>query len=147
MLYSAWLRSNAASFHPDVRFSRTNRGVAYDHDRTGGMSSATVDLVPRIRAILADGLPFREARMFGGTAFMVREKMIVHARRSGDLLVRVPDDRDAELLTRPGAYRPEMGAGRSMGTGWIGVAESAIAGDADLAEWIDIALAHNALHG
>lgn len=78
--------------------------------------------------------------MFGGLAFMVADKLVVSVGREA-LLVRVDHERHAELVTRPGAHEAEMGAGRSMGTGWLEVAESALADDADLRFWLAEGLA------
>ncbi|GAA3232199.1 hypothetical protein ACFP63_16585 [Oerskovia jenensis] len=61
------------------------------------------------------------------------------ARKDGSLLVRVPVDRHGELLGRLGASTAEMGAGRTMGPGWIEVAATAITYASDLALWVDIA--------
>ncbi|MBX3029087.1 MAG: TfoX/Sxy family protein [Chloroflexi bacterium] len=99
-----------------------------------------VELVERLRTLLGDEPTTREQSMFGVRAFMVRDRMVVAAQKDGGLLVRVPLERDDELLGRPGASRPEMGAGRSMGPGWITVAASAIETDAGLSVWLTIAL-------
>ena len=117
-------------------------------------TAAREELVHRIRAHLTGLAPIREVSMFGGRAVMLRDKMLVCAMKDGALLVRIRPDRHAVLLTRPGAFRPEMGAGRAMGDGWIAVAaealgedpgedSGAVGGDAVLGFWIDEALAHN----
>ena len=67
--------------------------------------------------------------MFGGESFMVNDKMVTHAMKDGDLLVRVDPQRDRELTELPGASRAEMGPGRTMGPGWISVSAEAIAGE------------------
>lgn len=85
--------------------------------------------------------------MFGGRSFMVNEKMVVSALKNGDLLVRIPAERHDELLDRPGATQAEMGAGRSMGPGWIEVTAQSIETDAGLSHWLDAALAHNRAAG
>lgn len=86
--------------------------------------------------------------MFGGLAVMVGDRMVVClSSGGGGLLVRVAPDRDAELVTRPGARRAEMGKGRSMGQGWIAVDESAVESDHDLRHWIDVALDFPAREG
>ena len=83
--------------------------------------------------------------MFGGLAFMVNEAMVACVSAGGGaLLVRVSRSRDAEYLAVAGARRAEMGAGRSMGEGWIAVDEEALTDDGDLQFWIDAVLAHNA---
>lgn len=100
-------------------------------------------LVEELRARLAGESPLREVAMFGGRSFMVREKLAVCALKHGDLLVRVSPGRDADLAAQPDASRAEMGAGRSMGTGWIRVPASALADEQRLDFWLDAALEHN----
>ena len=89
------------------------------------------------RAGLAD---VDEVAMFGGTSFMVDGEMVVHSRPRGHLLVRVAKDRHEELLEKDGARQAEMGAGRSMGPGWIDVAAGAITDAAALDDWVALAL-------
>lgn len=100
-------------------------------------------LTERVRRSLTDHEP-REVRMFGGVSFMVADRMVVAARKNGELLLRVdPADRD-DLLARPGASGAVMGAGRPMGDGWISVAASALTTDQALRAWLDVALAYHA---
>jgi TfoX/Sxy family transcriptional regulator of competence genes len=97
----------------------------------------------RIRVLLADEPTTREVAMFGGLSFMVNDKMIVNVRRSGDLLVRVDPDRSSELVADHGARPAEMGAGRSMGPGWLDVPAECTTGDDQLRFWIDVAMSFN----
>ena len=99
------------------------------------------ELIDRVRAALPSDST-REVRMFGGVAFMVDDAMAVSVGRDESLLVRIDPARDAELLARPHAARAEMGAGRSMGAGWIRVSEAGVADAADLERWIADALDH-----
>jgi hypothetical protein len=62
--------------------------------------------------------------------------MLVAVGKDHSLLVRVHADDDATLLARPDASRPEMGAGRSMGVGWIRVDAAAIENDETLDLWL-----------
>jgi TfoX/Sxy family transcriptional regulator of competence genes len=101
------------------------------------------DLVERVRNLLTNESTTREVAMFGGRSFMVNEKMVVSALKDGDLLVRIPAERHHELVAQPGAVQAEMGAGRSMGPGWISVSKQSIANDAQLAFWLDVALRYN----
>ncbi|RFU19191.1 TfoX/Sxy family protein [Geodermatophilus marinus] len=78
----------------------------------------------------------REVRMFGVTAVMADDVMVVAVHRDGSLLVRVDPAEDAALLERPHAHRAEMGAGRSMGEGWIRVGPSAVETDQGLGGWL-----------
>ncbi|WP_188037275.1 TfoX/Sxy family protein [Actinotalea sp. JY-7885] len=105
--------------------------------------TGTQTLAERIRGALAAHAPVREVRMFGGLAFMVDERMLVCARGDSDLLVRSDPARAAELLALPGARPAEMGAGGSMGHGWISVAQDALEDDEDLARWLGVALEHH----
>ena len=57
--------------------------------------------------------------MFGAVAVMVDDAMAVAAYKDGSLLVRVDPTDDPRLLQQPDVSRAEMGAGRSMGEGWI----------------------------
>lgn len=101
---------------------------------------ATADLSDRIRAALS-AHPAREVRMFGGLCFMVNDKLLVGAMKDGALLVRIDPARNAELMSRPGTATPEMGAGRSMGPGWLRVTPEEA--DDDLDFWIAQALDFN----
>jgi TfoX/Sxy family transcriptional regulator of competence genes len=83
-----------------------------------------------------------EQKMFGGICFMVGGNMAVCASRNG-LLVRVGPDGMADALHRPGARRMIMGE-RTM-TGYVYVADDAIATDRALARWISTALGYVAM--
>lgn len=102
-------------------------------------------LVDRIRTHLAGEATTREVTMFGARAFMVNGSMVVAAQRAGDLLVHIDPARSPELLARPGAEQAEMGAGRTMGPGWVSVAREAIDTEERLASWIDAAMDYNTL--
>ncbi|WP_152364980.1 TfoX/Sxy family protein [Microlunatus speluncae] len=103
------------------------------------------ELAERVRSALSGRDAVREIKMFGGLAFMLEERMVVCVSAGGAaLLVRVSPDRDAELLTEPGAQRAEMGQGRSMGEGWITVDQDVVDSDDELRHWIDAALAFHA---
>lgn len=81
--------------------------------------------------------------MFGGLSFMVNDRMVVAAGRDGDLLVRIDPARNRELLALPGVKTAEMGAGRTMGPGWISVAHDELVADEQLSFWIDVAMEYN----
>ena len=99
----------------------------------------TADLADRLRVSFAPA-QIREVRMFGALCFMVDGEMAVAVQKDGGLLVRVDQEEDAALLRSPGAGRAEMGAGRSMGPGWIRVDAQALATEGELQHWIDAAL-------
>lgn len=105
------------------------------------MDDTTPSLEDRIRAALSTHSPVREQRMFGALCFMLDNKLLIGTWKGGGLLVRIDPDRNAELLGQPGASVPEMGPGRSMGSGWISV--DADAADDDLEFWIEQALEFN----
>jgi len=77
--------------------------------------------------------------MFGVLALMVDGAKAVAAHKDGSLLVRVDPAEDARLLENPEASRAEMGAGRSMGKGWIRVEATALRTNAALTGWLDAA--------
>ena len=97
----------------------------------------------RIRALLSAEPSTREVSMFGGLSFMVNDKMIVNVRRGGDLLVRVDPGRSPVLVADHRARFAEMGAGRSMGAGWLDVAAELISTDEQLRFWLGVAIEFN----
>lgn len=104
--------------------------------------TAQDDVLRRVRDALSDR-DVREVPMFGGISFMVDDRMVVAARRHGDLLLRIDPDSNETLLTERGARPALMGADRPMGPGWISVGPQALTGDG-LRTWLDHALAFHA---
>jgi TfoX/Sxy family transcriptional regulator of competence genes len=100
-------------------------------------SVAPDPMVARLRAALGKRV-FTEQKMFGGTCFMINGNMLIGTSKRG-LLVRVGKDAHAAAAARPHASTMEMG-GRSM-EGYIRVAPEGTASEADLAFWLDRALA------
>lgn len=80
--------------------------------------------------------------MFGGLSFMVDDKMVVAARRSGELLVRVDPARRGELLQLPGARPAVMRADRPMGPGWMTVSSEGLATPSQLEFWVKVGMDH-----
>lgn len=101
------------------------------------MDAAGAELADRIRALLGSD-SIEERRMFGSRAFLSGGRILVGARTGGVLLLRVDGEHCADLLTRPGVSRARMGA-RTMSANWLDVAPEALADDAALVEWLDIA--------
>ena len=98
--------------------------------------AAARELLDRIRTSLP-GDQVREVRMFGAIAVMIDDAMAVAVHKDGNLLVRVDPAEDSRLLQDPAATRAEMGAGRSMGVGWIRVDAAALHTDTALEGWLD----------
>ena len=78
--------------------------------------------------------------MFGAIAVMVNDAMAVAVQKDGSMLVRVDPAQDARLVKSPHASRAQMGAGRSMGIGWIRIGAEASADDQALSEWVGLAV-------
>ena len=91
------------------------------------------ELADRVRDRLAGESGLEEKAMFGGLAFLLDGNMSVGIR-GADLMVRVGADRTEAVLARPHARQSYMGE-RPM-KGWILVAPDGLAGDADLAAWV-----------
>ena len=94
-------------------------------------------MVERLRAALGNRA-FTEQKMFGGTCFMINGNMLIGTSKRG-LLVRVGKDAHSAAVARPHARLMEMG-GRSM-EGYLHVAPEGTATQADLDQWLDLALA------
>ena len=90
-------------------------------------------LMERVRERLygTDGVV--ELKMFGGWGVTVHGNMAVGVM-DRDLIVRVGPDHFEDVLARPGV-RPFDFTGRPM-TGWIFVANNAIANERSLSAWV-----------
>lgn len=95
------------------------------------------DLIARVRQALGSR-PVAEQKMFGGVCFMLNGNMLVGASPRG-LMVRTGKDAYAAALARPHADAMRQGA-RVM-PGYVVVANEGVAGDRDLAGWLELALA------
>lgn len=102
------------------------------------MDDAGEELADRIRALVGVGPALEEKRMFGSRAFLMNGRILVGARKGGTLLVRVSEERGAALMVRPGVTRAVMGA-KTMSPSWLDVEPSAVADDAELMFWLDVA--------
>ncbi|EHB47679.1 hypothetical protein MycrhDRAFT_5805 [Mycolicibacterium rhodesiae JS60] len=92
------------------------------------------DLANRLRELLAAEAGVDEKRMFGGLAFLINGNMAVVASGHGGLMVRIPPDDTAELLTREHT-EPMVMAGRET-RGWIRVGDDGLRTKRQLASWV-----------
>jgi TfoX/Sxy family transcriptional regulator of competence genes len=99
--------------------------------------SADLDLVSRMRALLAGAGDISEMKMFGGIAFMLNGNMLASSSKRG-LMLRVGKDQAPQALTRPGTRQIEM-RGRPM-EGYIRVDPAGL-DDKTLREWLALATA------
>jgi TfoX N-terminal domain len=97
--------------------------VAYDEE-----------LANRLRELLATERGVDEKRMFGGLAFLINGNMAVAASGQGGLMVRIPPDETAELLTRDHTA-PMVMAGRET-RGWIRVGDDGVRTKRQLQGWV-----------
>ena len=93
------------------------------------------ELAARIRELVSAEPGLDEKKMFGGLAFLVGGNMAVGVSGQGGILVRVDPDESDELVATTSAQLMEM-RGRSM-RGWLRVAAQDVAGDGELAEWLE----------
>jgi hypothetical protein len=103
--------------------------VAYDEELAG-----------RIRDLVRGEPGLTEKKMFGGLGFMVGGNMAVAASGQGGLLVRVDPEESSSLIETTPAYNMVM-RGRPM-DGWLRVDTGDVAGDAQLAEWVQRGVAY-----
>jgi hypothetical protein len=97
-------------------------------------------LATRIRSRLGKRAGLTEKKMFGGLAFLIRGNMCcgVHG---DEMIVRLAAEETDAALAKPGARIFDLSGGRPM-KGWILVGGTALASDASLGKWIDIAAAY-----
>lgn len=97
-------------------------------------------LVDRVRVALGHLPRVEERKMFGGTAFLVRGKMCVSARKERIMCRIDPAVHDA-ALQRPGCRTMVM-KGREY-RGYVYVDADAVRTQRDLAYWVRLALGYN----
>ena len=93
------------------------------------------DLANRIRELISGAPDLREQRMFGGLAFLIGGRMSVAASGGGGLMVRVPHEDTASLLTRAHVHPFEM-RGREL-NGWLRVDDDGVRTKRQLQSWVD----------
>ncbi|HZA74025.1 MAG TPA: TfoX/Sxy family protein [Propionibacteriaceae bacterium] len=99
-----------------------------------------VELVERLREMLADQPGIVEKRMFGGVAFLEAGHMAVGASSKGGLLLRVDPAETESLLADPRA-EPFVMRGRPM-SGWLHIDIDGSATDNELSPWIEHGLSY-----
>ncbi|MGV0607449.1 TfoX/Sxy family protein [Mycolicibacterium sp. XJ1904] len=92
------------------------------------------DLAHRIRELLSGEQGVEEKAMFGGLAFLIGGNMALAASGQGGLMVRVPPDDTAKLLSRE-HVAPMVMAGREM-RGWLRVDGAGLATQRQLRPWV-----------
>lgn len=98
-------------------------------------------LADRIRKSLLDkGVRFKEKEMFGGVAFMVKEKMCIGIVKN-DLMARIDPETYNDAIRKKGA-RPMDFAGRPM-KGYVYIDPRGIDTSKDLKYWIELCLEFN----
>lgn len=95
-------------------------------------------LTDRVRYAL-EGRPITAKRMFGGITFLLDGNMLCCVSARG-LMARVGADAEPVALKKPYAA-PCLGAGRRM-AGFILVEPQGLATDAQLAGWLEMAIAY-----
>ena len=98
-------------------------------------------LADRLRQALHDRkVHFEEKKMMGGLTFMVDDKMCVGIIKE-ELMCRIDPESEAEALKAAEA-RPMDFTGRPM-KGYIMVSAIGVDSDADLSDWVQLALDYN----
>ena len=102
-------------------------------DDTSGMMA----IADRIREVIGDDPNVSEKKMFGGICFMLNGNMLCGPTKTGDLMLRVGKEREAEALARPHAREMDF-TGRKMG-GFVFVAPEGVRTKPMLKKWIAFA--------
>jgi TfoX/Sxy family transcriptional regulator of competence genes len=87
-------------------------------------------------------IAYEEKKMFGGSAFMVDDKICIGVMQD-NLMARINPAEMAELLQRPGATPMDFN-GRNM-KGFLYITDVGWDADADLSFWVDKCLEYNPL--
>ena len=94
-------------------------------------------LADRIRKALAKNSDVTEKKMFGGLAFMVKDKMCVGVDKD-DLMLRCAPEMTGELLSKKGVRIFDL-TGKPM-KGWLLVSSDGYKTDKQLNSWIERSL-------
>lgn len=101
---------------------------------------AQADLVDRVRAALKRTRRVVEKKMFGGTAFLVRGKLCLSARKER-IMCRIDPAIHDDAVRRKGCRTMVMKGRRYRG--YVRVVGSALRAKRDLDYWIRLALDYN----
>jgi len=104
-------------------------------------SAADFPLLRRLRRALAGQPAITEQRMFGSVGVLCRGHLLAGCREER-VLFRVGAAAHEAALRQPGVSAAVMGG--KVRTGYVHVAAEAVATDARLQYWVDLALACNA---
>ena len=99
-------------------------------------------LADRVRDVIGVRPGVAEKKMFGALAFMLDGNMACGVR-NGELLVRLGREGAERAIAEPHVSQFASGDGRSM-TGFVVVATEGVAGDEQLARWVDAGAEHAA---
>lgn len=102
--------------------------------RYGRLMPYDEDLAHRIRELLSGERGVEEKSMFGGLAFLINGSMAVAVSGQGGLMVRVPPDDTAKLLSRD-HVAPMVMAGRAT-RGWLRVSVTGLKTKRQLQSWV-----------
>jgi TfoX/Sxy family transcriptional regulator of competence genes len=115
--------------------------VCFEQLFTGISMSYDLNLADRIRTILnRNGVRYKDKEMFGGVAFMVKEKMCVGIVKN-ELMARIDPEIFENALKKKGA-RPMDFAGRPI-KGYVFVSPPGIDSAKDLIYWVNLCLEFN----
>ena len=94
-------------------------------------------LAGRIREVLKGKRGLVEKKMFGGIAFMLKDKMFVGIAKN-DLMIRVLNEKYEECLKKPHAREMDF-TGRPL-KGFLFISEEGIKTKKQLSKWIDLGI-------
>ena len=89
---------------------------------------------------IGNNVPYEIKHMFGGSAFMVDDKMCVGIMKD-KLMARVDPDRVDELVNNP--YTERMIMGKKTMKGFLSIHQDGLVEESQLAYWIQICLVYN----
>ncbi len=101
------------------------------------MNQDTAKLADRIRGVIGDDPNISERKMFGGVCFMLNGNMLCGGSGTGNLMLRVGKELEAEARTKAHT-RPMDFTGKPM-KGFVYVEPEGFMTDKQLAEWIAFA--------